>query len=150
MKAAYEVAELVPHSGKMSLLSRVVEYDEGWLLAEVDITRESMFVDDRGVPAWVGLEYMAQAIAAYAGLQERIKGGAPKIGFLLGSRKYVSNTEYFNLDRTFQVKVELEMVADNGLNVFNCQLEGAGTMATAVVNVFQPDDAEKFIKEATS
>jgi len=150
VKAAYQVAELVPHSGRMSLLSTVVEYGEGWLLAEIDITRESMFADDRGVPAWVGLEYMAQAIAAYAGLQERINGGAPKIGFLLGSRSYSSNTEYFSLDRMFQVKVELEMVAENGLNVFNCQLEGNEIRGAAVVNVFQPDDVEKFLEEAAS
>jgi len=150
VKAAYQVAELVPHAGRMSLLSRVVAYDEGWLLAEIDIDSDSMFADDRGVPAWVGLEYMAQAIAAYAGLQERIQGGVPKIGFLLGSRNYSSSGDYFARGETFQVKVVLDMVADNGLNVFNCELEGIGARATAVVNVFQPDDAEKFLEEATS
>lgn len=150
MKADYRVAQLVPHAGRMSLLSRVVAYDEGWLLAEVDIDNDSMFANDRGVPAWVGLEYMAQAIAAYAGLQERIQGGLPKIGFLLGSRNYSASTDHFARGQTFQVRVELEMVADNGLNVFNCVLEGNNTRASAVVNVFQPDDAEKFLEETTS
>lgn len=150
MKAAYQVAELVPHAGRMSLLSRIVAYDEGWLLAEIDINSDSMFADDRGVPAWVGLEYMAQAIAAYAGLQERIRGGVPKIGFLLGSRNYSTSRDYFAHGHSFQVRVVLEMVAENGLNVFNCELEGNGTRATAVVNVFQPDDAEKFLEEASA
>ncbi len=150
MKATYQVTELVPHAGRMSLLSRIVEYDEDWLLAEIDVNRESMFADDRGVPAWVGLEYMAQAIAAYAGLQERIQGGVPKIGFLLGSRNYSSSGDYFAHGHTFQVRVVLDMVADNGLNVFNCELEGNGTRATAMVNVFQPDDAEKFLEEASA
>lgn len=150
MTATYQVADLVPHSGKMSLLSRVVDYGEGWLMSEIDITAESMFADDHGVPAWIGLEYMAQTIAAYAGLQERIKGGAPKIGFLLGSRNYSANTDYFTRGQTIRVRTELEMVAANGLNVFNCVLEGNETRATAVVNVFQPDDAEKFLEEAVS
>ncbi len=150
MKTPYQVAELVPHSGRMSLLSRIVDYDEGWLLAEIDINSDSMFADDRGVPAWIGLEYMAQAIAAYAGLQERIQGGVPKIGFLLGSRNYSSSGDYFAHGHTFQVRVVLDMVADNGLNVFNCELEGNGTRATAMVNVFQPDDAEKFLEEASA
>jgi predicted hotdog family 3-hydroxylacyl-ACP dehydratase len=150
VKSAYQVEDLVPHSGKMSLLSRIVEYGEGWLQSEVDITGESLFADDRGVPAWIGMEYMAQTIAAYAGLQERNKGGAPKIGFLLGARKYSSSTDYFARGQTFRVRVELEMVAENGLNVFNCKLEGNNARAEAVVNVFQPDDAEKFLEEATS
>lgn len=148
MKSAYQVRELVPHSGKMSLLSRIVGYGDGWLQSEVDVTRESTFADERGVPAWIGMEYMAQTIAAYAGLQERNQGGVPKIGFLLGSRNYSSSKDYFCHGRTFQIKVELEMVAANGLNVFNCVLTGNETRAEAVINVFQPDDAEKFLEEA--
>ena len=150
MNSAYQVKDLVPHSGKMSLLSRIIGYGEGWLQSEVDITGESLFADDRGVPAWIGMEYMAQTIAAYAGLQERNKGGVPKIGLLLGSRKYSSSTDYFAPGQTFRIRVELEMVAENGLNVFNCKLEGNKTRAEAVINVFQPDDAEKFLEEATS
>mgnify|MGYP005996208549 CR=1 FL=1 len=75
MTAEYLVEELVPHSGRMSLLTRVVDSGDDWLTAEVDITSKSMFSDDKGVPAWVGLEYLAQAIGAYAGLQERLLGG---------------------------------------------------------------------------
>ena len=150
MNSAYQVKDLVPHSGKMSLLSRIIGYGEEWLQSEVDVTGKSLFADDRGVPAWIGMEYMAQTIAAYAGLQERKKGGTPKIGLLLGSRKYSSSTDYFAQGQTFRIRVELEMVAENGLNVFNCKLEGNKTHAEAVINVFQPDDAEKFLEEATS
>jgi len=142
----YNVDELVPHSGKMSLLSSIVEYGEGWLHAEVQITSESTFAGDGGVPSWIGLEYMAQAISAYAGLQQRLNGGTPKIGFLLGSRKYLCNTDYFVLNQTLLVKVHLEMLAENGLEVFNCELQGEGVNASAIVNVYQPEDAEKFLR----
>lgn len=148
MKSAYQVTDLVPHSGKMSLLSRILGYGEGWLHAEVDISGESMFADERGVPAWIGMEYMAQTIAAYAGLQERNKGGVPKIGLLLGSRNYSSSVDYFARGQTLRIEVELEIVAANGLNVFNCELTGNETRAVAVVNVFQPENAEKFLEEA--
>lgn len=77
MKPEFSVAQLVPHSGKMSLLDNIVEYGDDWLSAEVCITADSMFADEKGVPGWVGLEYMAQAVAAYAGLQERLNGGRP-------------------------------------------------------------------------
>ena len=150
MKSLYNVAELVPHSGKMSLLDDIVAHGEGWLHAKVHITPDSMFVDDYGVPAWIGLEYMAQAVSAYAGLQERLNGGAPKIGFLLGSRKYLCSTDYFTMGQALLLKVHFEMAAENGLNVFNCELQGQGVTASAIVNVFQPDDAEKFLKDAVS
>ena len=148
MKSGYQVADLVPHSGRMSLLSGIVDYGEGWLQAEVDITPESTFADADGVPAWIGLEYMAQAIAAYSGLQERRRGGSPKIGFLLGSRKYLCNAERFAIGQKIRVRVQPEVEGSNGLNVFNCELRGDGIEATALVNVFQPDDVEEFLQDA--
>ena len=150
MKPIYSVDELVPHSGKMSLLTSIVDYGEDWLQAEVLISPDSMFADDHGVPAWIGLEYMAQTVAAYAGLQERLNGGIPKIGFLLGSRKYICNADHFSTGQTLLLKVRPEMQIENGLDVFNCELKGQGVAASANVNVFQPGDAEKFLKGATS
>lgn len=150
MKPIYNVAELVPHSGKMSLLTAIVDYGEDWLQAEVLITPDSMFADDHGVPAWIGLEYMAQSVAAYSGLQERLKGCIPKIGFLLGSRKYFCDADHFGMGQTLLLIVHLEMSAENGLNVFNCELKGQGVAATAFVKVFQPDDVEKFLKDSIS
>ena len=147
MKSEYSVAELVPHSGKMSLLDNIVEYRDGWLRAEVSITADSMFADKQGVPAWIGLEYMAQAVGAYAGWQERLKGGPPKLGFLLGTRKYLCSTDYFAIGTKLIVTVQLEMEAANGLNVFQCILQGEGVEASANLNVFQPDDPGKFIQD---
>ncbi len=150
MKSQYSVSELVPHADRMSLLDKIVAYGDGWLNAEVKITPESLFADERGVPAWVGVEYMAQAIAAYAGLQERLGGGAPKIGFLLGTRKYTTNAEYFTPESRLSIQIKLDMVAENGLNVFACELLSGDLRAEAVINVFQPDDAAKFLHEVTS
>ena len=147
MKSEYSVAELVPHSGKMSLLDNIVEYRDGWLRAEVSITADSMFADEHGVPAWIGLEYMAQAVAAYSGWQERLKGGPPKLGFLLGTRKYLCSSDYFAIGTTLIITVQLEMEAANGLHVFQCVLQGRGVEASANLNVFQPDDPEKFLQD---
>ena len=62
--AEIPVKELLPHDPPMVLLDRVTSYDESTLTAEVDISTESMFCGDDGVPGWVGVEYMAQAVAA--------------------------------------------------------------------------------------
>ena len=84
------------------------------------------------------------------GCGERARGGIPKIGFLLGSRKYLCDADTFPLGQKLLVKVEVELLAESGLYVFNCELQGQGLSASAVVNVFQPDDAEKFLENLSS
>ncbi len=148
MSVEFDVADLVPHSGTMSLLSRITAYGEDWLEAEVDIHAASLFAEADGVPAWVGVEYLAQAIAAYAGLQERRKHTAPKIGFLLGTRRYEVSQPFFATGLTLTIRVQREMVAENGLHVFHGRLTGEQVEASANLNVFQPEDATAFMKEA--
>ncbi|MDO6695046.1 hypothetical protein Q4574_17240 [Aliiglaciecola sp. 3_MG-2023] len=142
----YNISEFVPHSGRMSLLDEVLEFGDGWLKARLQIKPESMFVEKQGVSAVVGIEYLAQGIAAYAGSKERQSGLKPKLGFLLGCRKYQSSVDYFPVGSALTIEVQLEMEADNGLNVFNAVLRGNGFEASAKLNVFQPDDAEAFLK----
>lgn len=144
----YSVSQLVPHSGKMSLLDEIIAYGDEWLEASVRIHGGAMFADDKGVPAWVGLEYLAQAVGAYAGLQERKNGGQPKLGFLLGSRKYESSDAYFLHGEVLKIRVEMEIQGDNGLSSFNCTLNSPQVKAEARLNVFQPEDADKFLQEA--
>lgn len=148
MTSEFSVADLVPHSGDMSLLDSIVAYGDGWLHAEVTIRENSMFVENGVVPAWIGLEYLAQTIGAYSGLEERLQGNKPKLGFLLGTRKYSCTKDCFELGQTLQLKVEREMQGDNGLSAFRCVLSGDNVEAIANLNVFQPDDAEKFLREA--
>lgn len=82
-----ELETLIPHRGKMMLLSRVNEYDlkEGTLCAEYHISEDCLFYDPRsgGVPSWVGFEFLAQAISAYSGIRNREMGIKPKMGFIL-------------------------------------------------------------------
>ena len=82
-----ELQTIIPHKGKMLLLSRVIEYNitDHSIRAEYDITENCIFYDPviKGVPAWIGFECMAQAISALSGIGSREKGEKPKIGFIL-------------------------------------------------------------------
>lgn len=148
MKRKFKVEDLVPHSGRMCLLDEIIDYGDDWLHAKVRVTANSMFIETQGVPASVGIEYLAQTVAAYAGLQERVNGGKPKLGFLLGVRNYICSTDYFSIGDTLLLQVELEMQAENGLNVFNAILKGDGIDISARLNVFQPNDADEFLQGA--
>jgi len=146
MNEKYTLADLVPHSGKMSLLDQVIDITDNGLKAVVQVTDKSMFVEPQGVSSIIGIEYMAQAIAAYSGSQERLKNEKPKLGFLLGARNYSASVGYFPLGTRLIVEVQLEMKADNGLNVFYGTLRSDTIEASARLNVFQPDNAEVFLK----
>lgn len=128
----------VPHRGAMCLLDRLVAADDEHALAEVEVPADGLFVRDGGVPAWVGIEYMAQTVAAWAGARARRAGGAPKVGFLLGSRRYEAQCAAFPAGATLRVEARCELIGDNGLGMFDCRIVLAGEeVARAQVSVFE-------------
>src|SRR5438445_11019322 len=90
-----DIRSLLPHSGTMVVLDRVIAVDHQSLCAEVVIRPDSLFMGADGVGSWVGIEYMAQAIAALAGHAARLDGDAVKVGFLLGTRRYEARCSCF-------------------------------------------------------
>jgi predicted hotdog family 3-hydroxylacyl-ACP dehydratase len=78
---------LVPHRGRMLLVSAVVEHAAKQTCCRVDIAGDSVVVNDDGsVSPWVALEYMAQAVAVHAGLTAWSAGQPVRLGFLIGAR----------------------------------------------------------------
>ena len=148
-----DIRSLVPHSGAMVLLDRVVSADDDNLCAEVRIHAASMLADAHGVGAWVGIEYMAQAIAAHAGWKALQRNQDVKVGFLLGSRKYQAMVPAFALGSVLRVHVHRVLQGENGLGAFDCRIDavdavaGAPSLATATVTVFQPDNVNQFLKD---
>ena len=132
------VAELIPHSGKMVWLDRIVDCDDNSLSAEFVVRGDGLLGDGKTVPAWAGIEYMAQAIAAYAGMMAKRVGGPVKVGFLLGTRRYSSNVAEFKVGSMLKVRVKKKIIQDNNLAAFECEIQGAGVEVRANLNVYQP------------
>jgi predicted hotdog family 3-hydroxylacyl-ACP dehydratase len=142
-----DIRSLVPHAGPMVLLDRVIAMDEESLCAETRIVAESLFCDGDGVGAWVGIEYMAQAIAAHAGYLAKLRGEPVKVGFLLGSRRYECTLPHFALGSVLRVHVQRVLQSENGLGSFECRIDLQGKqLATATVTVFQPADINQFLQ----
>ena len=140
------ILELVPHSGTMSLLDRLIAVEGERLSAEVVVPADGLFSHDGGVGAWVGIEDMAQAVAAWAGWQARQKGEAPRIGLLLGTRRYRCNVARFAAGQRLQVDIARGYQADNGLGQFDCRLHSEGVeLASAQLTVFGPQDPSSFL-----
>lgn len=144
------IERVVPHRGTLLLVDRVLDWDAESIRVELRVPEESIFHDTEGVPGWVGLEYMAQAIAAWAGCKARAGGGEPTIGFLLGTRRYESAHTHFRSGSLLQVEARCELLGDNGLGMFACRIvEGGETLATANVSVFEPGDATAYLETGT-
>lgn len=137
------VAELVPHSGALVLLDRVLEAGDDHLLATLTVRADGLYNHGDRVPAWVGMEYMGQAIAACAGLRARHRNKPVKPGFLLGTRRYQPRHPDFIVGATLTVRVTRVLGDDAGMGVFDCELrEGSETLVSARLNVFQPSDRD--------
>jgi len=141
-----DIRSLVPHGGPMVLLDRVISVDEDSLLAEVRIRSDSLFCNVDGVGAWVGIEYMAQAIGAWAGYTAQLRGEAVKLGFLLGTRRYECSRPIFVLGSVLRVHIQRVFQDENGLGSFECYIDDEeGRIATASVSVFQPPNVDDFL-----
>jgi predicted hotdog family 3-hydroxylacyl-ACP dehydratase len=135
----------------MVLLDSVVSAGDDDLCAQVTIRPDSMFCDGAAVGSWVGIEYMAQAIAAHAGWLARLRGDSVKVGFLLGSRKYEAAVPAFAVGTVLHVHAHRALQGDNGLGAFECRIEVEGrTVATATVTVYQPDNVNEFLQGGTA
>ena len=77
----HPIENVVPHRGSALLLDQVLRWDEDSIEVALVVPASGLFNQAGGVPAWIGIEYMAQAIAAWAGCRARRDGRPPQIGF---------------------------------------------------------------------
>jgi predicted hotdog family 3-hydroxylacyl-ACP dehydratase len=146
-----DLRALVPHAGPMVLLDRVISADEERLCAEVSIRSDSLFCTADGVGAWIGLEYMAQAVAAYAGYVAYLRGESVKIGFLLGTRRFDCDRPFFSVGTRLQVRVKRIFQSENGMGSFECCIDdGAAEIARATLTVYQPADGAQYADKASA
>ena len=134
----WRIADLLPHAGPAVLLDEVVACTDTGLLAEVTIHPGSPFLQDNGVPAHVGIEYMAQACGAFSGARALRAGGSPRMGFLLGTRRYLATRAWFVDGERLEVEVAL-VYSDDDVGVFDCAIRsGNEVIATAQLIVTEP------------
>jgi predicted hotdog family 3-hydroxylacyl-ACP dehydratase len=131
------IETLVPHKPPMLLLDRVLSYSTDSVSCEVAIRVDSPFVRDGVVPAVVGLEYMAQCVAAYAGLSAREKNETPRIGFLLGSRDVRIDVDGFPVGDRLVIEARRTW-GENDLGSFVCKVRrGDDVLVHGSLTVYQ-------------
>ena len=134
-----ELEAILPHRAPMILLDHVQDDAEGSLTCKVTLRPESPFVENGSVAAVVATEYMAQCVAAYAGLKAVRRGEPVRTGYVIGARTIDFAIDAFSVGEELIVKVH-HVWGDDILGNFQCTVESNGRqVASAVLTVFQGD-----------
>ena len=141
-------AFLLPHSGHMVLIDRVTEHRADFVSVEAHIGERHILLHNGVLPATMGMEIMAQAIGAFAGIQAISAGEEVKLGFLLGTRKLNLFADSIPVGTTLAATAHLSTQDPSGMGVFDCELRWIAapdgvrdTLAQAALNVYSPKEA---------
>jgi len=144
--ARLPVAAFVPHAKPMLLPDRVTGLDADQAVCEWRVREDNVFlVPGHGVPAYIGIEYMAQCVAVHGGACARAGGDPPPQGMLLGTRHYRSSVPYFIPGASYQVQCRRLAGGLDGMASFDCRILAEGeTIAEGRISVLQNTRGELF------
>lgn len=141
----WTIEQLLPHAGRMVWLDAVLEWDAGQVVCERVVRAGDAEVTPRGLPAWAGIELMAQAVAAWNGCQVLAAGGLVRPGFLLGTRAYRANVDDFPVGTRLLVEGIRTFHDEDGMGAFACRITAPDILAEARLTVFSPPDPTPFL-----
>jgi len=115
----------LPHAGDMRLLDDVLSHDRdlGVTLCRARVREATPLYADGRAPAWLALEWMAQAMAAQGGL-EADPAAPPRRGFLVGARRLELRTRGFLAGERLWVRARHQR-GETGFVVCDCAV-GSG------------------------
>lgn len=136
-------ADLLPHAGAAVLVDEVLaDSPEGIIVAAHIGSQNPYFVPGHGVPVWVGMEMMAQAVAIHGCLQARSEICRPRRGMLLGTRHFDGRVGWFA--EGMQLHIHAGAVVGNaggGLGACVCRIEHQGReLASATLTIVEEVD----------
>lgn len=143
------IEDYILHKPPMRLVEELVDSDENSVTAALLIRRESTFFDKalQGVPAWVGLEYMAQTAGVWVGMDDMRHQRPVELGFLVSARQYQALRPVFPLGERFVVTINKEF-GEGDIVVFSGYIhaESGATYATANFTAYRPSDVQAYLK----
>jgi len=145
----WPLAELLPHAADMILIDRIDSCDDEQIHTCATVRPGGQFNRaDGSLPAWMGLELMAQSVAAFVGYHARSQGRPVEMGFLLGTRRFECNVAQFPAGSELHIHALRSIEDESGMGVFECHLRAQGIHASARLNVYRPPQAASYLAEA--
>ena len=119
------IARLVPHHGAMCLLEEVLECDENAITCRATSHRDpaNPLRTAAGLPAIMGVEYAAQAVAVHGSVTS---SSEPKKGYLAGLRDVVCSVERLDTQDGDLVVRTTRVAAESGRLLYDFRIEAGG------------------------
>ncbi len=147
----WTIDQVLPQRGEMMLLDELLEYEPERIVCGITVRSSSLFHDATGtVPAYVGLEYLAQTTAAHIGVRHMLAGHPPRPGLLLGTRTLNIDTARFEVGQQLAVEA-LAVYEHQGLAVYDCKLTDRRTdqpLMQCRLNVYEPPDLQAYLRDS--
>lgn len=137
----------LPHATPMVLVEQVVAVTEQTAHCRVRVCRDGVldpFLNADGeLPAWFGIEIIAQTVGVWSGWHARqLSDNPPQPGMLLGGRGYRSHQPMFPAGALLDINVTL-LMHDEKIASFEGEISLNGELfASGRLNTYQPDDEE--------
>jgi len=143
-----QIEAVLPHRGAMLLLDRLLAASASMLAAEYQVPEQAWYSNaNAAMPAWIGLEAMAQAVAAHVAVKALRDGGTARLGVLLGTRSYLAQRAEFDAVTVLRIEAREVFYTEAGHSAYECMIvQQDQILAQAVIKVFQPADFDEFIK----
>jgi predicted hotdog family 3-hydroxylacyl-ACP dehydratase len=130
----------------MILVDEVVGWNDAEVVSALSIKRSDIFAREKGLPAHVALEWMAQTCGLLVGIRALEAARAVRVGFLLGTRDFEARQSWFNFDDRIMVTAKTNF-EDDEMAVFDCRVERSSAIcATARLTLYQPADLEAMLE----
>lgn len=119
------ITRLVPHHGAMCLLEEVLECDENAIACRATSHRDpaNPLHSAAGLPAIMGVEYAAQAVAVHGSLTSNSE---PQKGYLAALRDVVCSVARLDNEAHDLVVRATRMAAESGRLLYDFRIEAGG------------------------
>lgn len=140
------IAELLPHGPEALCLDAATAYIPGERSEARLRVRPGLWLYDEtldGIPAWAGIEIMAQTLGVYVGMDARDAGRGPRMGYLIGMRHFRASAPLIPNGTELRVEALRRYSEPHGLGRFDCRiLVGNTELARATLTVWRPPPGE--------
>ena len=147
MSKALNARDYLPHQTPMILVDRVIAVDDESVHCQVSTAPDGVlapFLNAQGeLPAWFGVEIMAQTVGVWSGWHAR-RAGAQKIqpGMLLGGRNWRATTAAFPAAITLDIRLRL-LMRDDRMGSFEGDIRYKDRLlASGRLTTYQPNEHE--------
>ncbi len=140
-------AAYLPHDEPMVMVDKVIYVKEESACCQVVVSQQGIlapFLTPSGdLPAWFGLEIIAQTIGVWSGFHGRqLNDRKPSPGMLLGGRGYRCTMPNFPAGARLEITVNL-LMRDEKIGSFDGEIAVDGACcASGRLNTYQPDADE--------